>query len=419
MKKKVWILNHHANDMFFDEGGRHYNFAKYLKTKGYEPVIFCSNAQHGTGKLYFDNDKIWDEKINKTINVPFVFVKGRPYVGNGRNRILCMIDYYKNVKKAAKEYAIISGKPDIIIGSQVHPLAVLAAENIADSFGVKCIAEFRDLWPESIVAIGMASKYNPIILAMRMLEKRLYKKADAIVFTVEGGYDYISDRKWDKLIPKTKVYYINNGVDLENYQKNTKSASYKDADLDNTETFKIIYTGSIRQANGLDVLIECAAILRDDEHIKFLIYGDGDYREELQNKVRQKGLENVLFKRKVDKSLVPYILSKSNVNLLNYNAAAAEGFYRYGSSQNKLFEYLASGKPILSNFKANYDLIDRYGCGISKKFLNAEQYANALKEIIGLPEEKYKAMCDNALKAAADYDFKILTDMLIDVIESI
>ena len=148
MKKRVWILNHHANSMFFDEGGRHYSFAKYLKRNGYEPVVFCSNAQHGTGKVYFEDDCVWQEHINEKIQVPFVFIKGRPYVGNGKNRILCMLDYYFHVKKAAIQYAKMHGKPDVIIGSQVHPLAVLAAEQLANSFGIKCIAEFRDLWPE-------------------------------------------------------------------------------------------------------------------------------------------------------------------------------------------------------------------------------------------------------------------------------
>ena len=49
MKRNVWIINHHANDMYFDKGGRHYSIAKYLKLQGYDPIIFCSNAKHGNG----------------------------------------------------------------------------------------------------------------------------------------------------------------------------------------------------------------------------------------------------------------------------------------------------------------------------------------------------------------------------------
>lgn len=419
MKKRVWILNHHANSMYFDEGGRHYNFAKYLKRQGYEPVIFCSNAEHGTGKLYFDNNKIWQEHLNQAIDVPFIFIKGRPYIGNGKNRVLCMVDYYTNVKRAAIEYAGVHGKPDIIIGSQVHPLAVLAGEQLAKKFHVKCIAEFRDLWPESIVAMGIAKKNNPVVIAMRILEKHLYKMANTIIFTVEGGYDYILERHWEKVIPKEKVFYINNGVDLEKFWTNVQENRIDDEDLNDADHFKVIYAGSIRRANGLDELLDSAALLKNNEKIRFLIYGDGDYLEELKKKVAVIGLRNVRFKEKIEKKSVPYLLTQSDLNLLNYNAAAAAGFYRFGSSQNKLFEYFASGKPVLSNFRSGYDLIEQYHCGISRNVLDAQQYVDALLEMVNMNGEEYQRMCQNAKEAAAEFDFKILTRMLIDVIESV
>ena len=69
--KKIWIINHYANTTYFDEGGRHYSFAKYLKQHDYEPVIFCSNAEHGTGNLYFENLKLWEEHVETKINVPY------------------------------------------------------------------------------------------------------------------------------------------------------------------------------------------------------------------------------------------------------------------------------------------------------------------------------------------------------------
>ena len=59
MKKNVWIMNHYAGSMFFDKGGRHYNFAKYLRRSGYEPVIFCANSMHGKQKLFFDNNELY------------------------------------------------------------------------------------------------------------------------------------------------------------------------------------------------------------------------------------------------------------------------------------------------------------------------------------------------------------------------
>lgn len=416
--RKIWIFNHHANGMFFDNAGRHYYFAKYLKEEGYEPVIFCSNAQHGTGDIYFKEDSIWHVHKNDAIGVPFVFIKGHPYVGNGKNRILCMVDYYRNVKIAAKEYAKKCGTPDIIIGSQVHPLAVFAAEQMATKFGIKCIAEFRDLWPESIVAMGIAKKTNPAIVAMRLLEKHLYKRADAIVFTIAGGYEYIKDRSWDKAIPKAKVSYINNGVDLKDYLYNASNNKIEDSLLEDDKHFKVIYAGSIRKANGLEELIDSAIALKENKKIHFLIYGDGDHLEKLESKVKENNLSNVFFRGRIPRNCVPYVLSMGNLNLLNYNSAAATaGVYRYGSSQNKLFEYFASGKPILANFKTGYDLIEQYNCGISRNILNVDDYAMNLKEMVEMNQEEYDLLCDNAIKAAKDYDYKKLTGQLIGIIE--
>ena len=54
MKKHVWILNHYAGNMLFDKGGRHYNFAKFLKIAGYEPVVFCANSKHFARGSFFE-----------------------------------------------------------------------------------------------------------------------------------------------------------------------------------------------------------------------------------------------------------------------------------------------------------------------------------------------------------------------------
>lgn len=75
------------------------------------------------------------------------------------------------------------------------------------------------------------------------LEKWIYTKADAVVFTVEGAYDYIKEQHWEKEVPRSKVYYINNGVDLELFDYNKEHFRVEDKDLDDPEIFKVVYTG--------------------------------------------------------------------------------------------------------------------------------------------------------------------------------
>ena len=172
--KKIWILNHYAGRMLFDRGGRHYCFAKYLVRDGYKPVIFCCNNKHNPGtENFYETDNLWEEHVAEEINTPFVFVKGRPYIGNGKDRVLNMIDFYHNVKRAALEYAAESGKPDVVYASSVHPLTLVAGIQLAKKFGVKCVCEVRDLWPESLISYGIAKKDSLAVKLLKFLFSKL------------------------------------------------------------------------------------------------------------------------------------------------------------------------------------------------------------------------------------------------------
>ena len=115
----------------------------------------------------------------------------------------------------------------------------------------------------------------------------------------------------------------------------------------NDQLFKVIYIGSIRLANNLKQLIDAACLLKEYNNIKFIIYGDGNEREELISYCRDNGINNVILKQKwIELKYIPYVLSKSSLNILNYMKT---DILKYGGSQGKLFQYLASGKPIISN----------------------------------------------------------------------
>lgn len=416
MKKKVWLLNHYATDMYFNRGGRHYWFAKNLLQKGYEPTIFCANTRHnggatvetGVGKF---NIKITDE-------IPFVFVKTSSYSDNGLHRIRNMYSFYKNLFPASKENVKLNGKPDIILASSVHPLTLVAGIQIAKKFGIPCICEVRDLWPESFVAYNIIKENNPILKLLYAGEKWIYKKADKLIFTMEGGRDYIIEKGWDKghggPIDLSKVYHINNGVDLEEFDYNREHYVLEDEDLMDESTFKVVYTGSIRLANKVGKIIDVAKIL-SDQNVKFLIWGDGDQLEYLRERIKSENIKNVVIKGRVEKKYIPYIVSKSDLNLLNYSY---HDIWKYGGSQNKNFEYLAAGKPILSTIKMGYDILEKYGVGISLEDQAVKNIGDSIISFLKMSKEEYSLMCDNARRAAQDYDFKLLTDKLINLIES-
>lgn len=405
-------------NMLPEQGGlvRHYNFAKCLAEKGHHVSVFVGSHPHNTELQMIQDRSAW--KIGQKTPFRWVYVRTLNYAGSRLKQIFSMFQFYRNGKKAALAFFSQDECPDIILGSSAHPLAAVLAIRLAKRFRCKSIVEIRDLWPESIVALGVARAHNPAVLFLRRMEKWIYKKADAVVFTMEGAYDYIVEQGWERDVPRSKVHYINNGVDLEQYDYNKEHYRIDDPDLDDPNLFKVVYTGSIRPANNPELLINCAEKLRDYPGIRFLIYGGGENLDALRQICAEKGLTNCVFKGFIPKKNVPYVLSKSNLNLLNYDLRSIL-VYKYGSSQNKLFDYMASGQPILSNVSIAHSLIQKYHCGQDDTLPDAETYAKAVLMFYHMDEEQRRLMGANARRAAEDYDFKHLTDKLMTVIENI
>ena len=416
MKKKIWIMNHYAGSMFFDKGGRHYNFAKYLRRAGYEPVIFCANSIHGKRKAYFDDKGLWHEHMAEEIDTPFVFVKARLYQGNGKQRVLNMIDFYRNVKKTAKQYAKEHGTPDIIYASSVHPLTLVAGIQLAKHFGVKCICEVRDLWPESIVAYSKRfTKSHPLIKILYQGEKWIYKKADQIIMTWPGGYDYIQNQGWEKEISPQKISYISNGVDLQALCFDEEQVKEECARWPGGQKI-LIYAGSVRKVNNLKLLVEAAEELqnRGNHGVCILIYGSGDEQEYLEREVQEKHLTNIRFMGRVEKKKIPALLKNAYATVLHNTSTILD---RYGQSQNKFFEYLAVGKPILMTYTVGHSVIRERQCGMEIEKQTAVEIADAIEGLCALDEHVYETFCRNSAAASKDFDFEKLTDKLINVIE--
>ncbi len=418
MKQNIWIWNHYATNMYFDKAGRHYWFAENLIKSGYKPTIFCASTNHFSDK----NADINKEKyiINSLNDIPFVFVKTPDYKGNGKSRVINMLTFYKNLFPVAKEHAKTYGKPDVILASSVHPLTLVAGIKIAKKFGAPCICEVRDLWPEAIFAFNKSREKSIIGRILVAGEHWIYKKADALIFTKEGDTDYIIEKKWDTenggTIDLKKAHYINNGVDIEAFKKSKSTNTLDDIDL-NADKFNVVYVGAIRPVNNVGNILDAAALLKNDKNIRFIIYGDGSQKDMLDKRVVDEGLLNVKMKGFVNKQFIPYILSKSSINILNYSQTQYN--WSRGNSSNKLFEYMASGKPIISTVKMGYSIIDKYKCGIELEDSTPTELANTILKLKNMNKEQYNTLGANAKSGAVDFDFKKLTNKLIEIINKV
>ena len=408
--KNIWLVNHYAMPPELEPRPRTVKLAEYLIKRGFQVTIFGASSMHNTKINLIDTKVDYIEKQYGQIK--FVHIRVKSY-SNHVQRVRNLVEFSLRLKKVAREF----DNPDVILYTAAVPfgnITYFTARKVKAKFYV----EVLDLWPESFIMTGIIKKGNPIMPFLYFCEKWLYKRADRLIFSMEGGKKYIKDRRWDKLnkgpIDLNKVSHINNGVDLVEFDSNLQQYTMEDADLSNDSTFKIVYIGSIRLFNNIGLIIEAAEQLREYKEVVFLIYGDGDEREKLQNYVIENALTNVKFKEKfIDKKYIPYLLSKSSINILNYQQ---NGIWKYGGSQSKLFQYLASGKPIVSNTVSEFCLIRRYDCGISNEFVTGNDYAEAFLQIKCLPEKDYQTMCHNAREAAKDYDYEKLTDDFIKLL---
>lgn len=405
----IWLINHYAVPPKYYPLARQTYFAKYLMAMGHTVTIFAASSVHNsTMNLITDGRKWREETVD---GVHYVYIKCCDYQGNGLKRIYNICEFAWKLPGVCKHFP----KPDAIVATSMPPTSCAMGVHLGRKWGCKTVAEIADLWPESIVAYGIAGPHNPAVIVLRRLEKWIYKKADAVVFTMEGAYDYIIEQGWEKDIPRSKVHYINNGVDLEQFDYNKEHFCVEDPDLDDPDTFRVIYTGSIRRVNNLGLLLDAAKCVKDPR-VKFLIWGDGDEREALEQRVRGEKIANVEFKGRVEKKYVPSVVSRAN---LNFAHNAPSPLFRFGISFNKLFDYLAAGKPVLCDFPCPYNPAVTYGAGIEVSGTQPPQIAKAIDALVTSAEQERQSYCANARRAAEDYDFKRLTDKLIAVIESI
>lgn len=402
--KVIWLINKDSAPI--DEFGAHlrtFKQAQYFQSKGFDVRIICSSIVHNTNINHLKGEKkFYKEEIYD--GIPFVFIKSLKYKSNGIKRILGYVFFSFYLFRLKKKLT----KPQIIIHTPKIPFDSLVFI-FSKKIKAKYILEITDLWPLEFEHFGYLSSKNIILKSFYWIEKKLYANANSTVFSMEGCYDYIKEKKWNKenggIIDLNKINYINNGIDLHEFEKNLITYSINDNDLNNKDTFKIIYIGSIRLANNVSQIIDVAKKLMQYKDIKFLIYGDGNERKCLELRCKNENIDNVIFKDKwIEPKYLPYVLSKASINILNYG----RGWGKYGGSMNKMFMSFASGKPIVCNAGMKYSLINKYNLGIDKEFESINEYSNAILNIYNLNEIDYKLVCDRVKETSLEYDsFKL------------
>ena len=399
--RSLWIVDHYAVTPDLPGGTRHYDIARCLAARGWQVTVWTSAFHHGiredvrlrTGGIVL---------VEEVSGVTFAWVRSRPtYQAGHLRRALNMADFARRVAWLGTRWFEQNAlqKPDIVIGSSPDLLAAASACWLSAWHRARFFLEVRDLWPQVLVDMGVASRRSPLICALRGLESLLYKRAKGVVFVPSKGAEYLQRRG----VPPEQLLWMPNGVDIARFEGG--AAIEKEVG-----ELTILYAGAHGPANRLDLLLDAARRLqhRNEGNLRFVLVGEGTEKPRLVELARGWKLANVEFRQAVPKNEIPSLILQADVCVVDTDAHVPQ----YGTGPNKLPDYLACGKPVIILSDQKQDAVEK-GFGFRVPALSAAALADALLRFRDMPRDDLRRM-GTAARAHAEehYDVDRLTGRL-------
>lgn len=363
---RVLYFHQHFSTPQGSAGTRSYEMAQALLREGHSVTMVCgSYAQGKTG-----------------LNATFEQGRRRGLV-DGIDVIEFKLDYanHMNVYQRVVVFAkfafgairVALKEPSDLIFATTTPLSAGIPGILARWLQNKpFIFEVRDLWPELPKAMGVIT--NPILLfMMSVLEWISYHSAHKLVGLSPGIVDGIARRGIDR----RRITLVPNGCDMELFA--SAQVAWRPDGVD-ADQLLAIFTGTHGPANGLDSILDAAAVLkhRGRNDICLALVGQGREKARLRKRAEAEMLDNVLFCDPVPKTQLAGLMKGADLGLqILHNVPA---FY-FGTSPNKFFDYISAGLPVLNNYPGWIaELIDNNDCGFAVPPDDPEAFANALIE---------------------------------------
>lgn len=298
---------------------------------------------------------------------------------------------------------------DIVVATSPQFFSACAGRMVSMLKRRPFVFELRDMWPESIRAVG-AVKDGPLIRMLERLEEHLYAKADAIVSVTHAFRDKLIARG----VAADKIHVVTNGADLSRFSRRPKDQALATA-LGVDGKFVAGYVGTHGMAHALETVLEAADRLRERTDIAFLLLGDGAQKTSLKAKAQHMGLTSVLFLDSVPKEDVPRYWSLLDVSVIHLRRT--ELFTTVIPS--KLFECMAMGIPVLHGVAGeSAHIVGKEGCGMVFEPENAAELADAIVALVGAPERR-AGLAAAGPAAAVRYDRRALAASMLAILERI
>ncbi len=364
------------------------NFPKGQVYDGYRNRLWCSESMDGIQVI-----RVWS------------------YITANQGFLKRTLDYVSYMVSATLAAPFVR-RTDIVVGTSPQLFTTCAAYLVSRYKRVPFVFELRDLWPESIRAVG-AIEDSTVIRWLERLELFLYRKAAGVVTVTHAFRRNLIERG----INSEKIAVIMNGVDVTRLRPQPK-----DADLVTRYglegKFVAGYVGTHGLAHALETLLEAADRLRthpNGERIRFLFLGDGAKKQALMERARALRLDNVVFIDTVPKSEVPRYWSLLDVAVIHLKRT--ELFTMVIPS--KLFECMAMGIPVLHGVAGeSTEIVEREGVGLVFEPENTDQLCQGLLRLLGDCDlhDGLRARC---LEVAPNFDRVSRAADMLDILENI
>ena len=326
------------------------------------------------------------------------------------HRILNYLSYFIS---AIFAFIFFCRRPDLVIATSPQFFCGWTGTIASILKWTPFVLEIRDIWPESIVAVG-AMKKGLTIRMLEVFEKLMYQSATHIVAVGNGYKEAILKR-----VPNFKnISIVTNGVDLKKFTPVPADDQFLTQwDLHNK--FVCSYVGTIGMAHGLDVVIEAAKILKQEgrDDVKFCLVGGGANKSELQAKAKSLNLDDlIVFTGRLPKNQMGTVLASSNALLIHLKNC--ELFTTVIPS--KMFEAMAMARPILMGVDGEArEIVNSSGAGLDLDPGDADGLAKAVCKLADAPELTQRLGEAGRPFVAANYTRDRLARKYFEILEAV
>lgn len=400
----ILFLSHYFPPEVNAPASRTFEHCRQWVRDGHRVTVVTCAPNHPRGKVYPGyRNKLFVREEKDGITIIRVWT----YLTANEGFLKRTLNYVSYMAAAIVAAPFIQ-KADIVISTSPQFFNGLAGYVVSRMKRAPWVLEIRDLWPESILAVG-AIKNRFIIHLLEWLELFAYRQADRIVPVTDAFQRYIEE----KGIPKEKITVIKNGADLTLYKPVTGTNRLAES-LGVQGKFVAAYLGTHGMAHHLETVLHAAQRLREYPDIVLILAGDGAERQRLAALREELGLDNVLMLDQQPKEQMPWLWALSDVSLILLKKS--DLFKTVIPS--KIFESMAMEKPIILGVEGeSADIVRAADAGYCIEPENAEELVNRLIDLYADEALCKKLGANGRIHVSNFYDRKELAKRFEQLLE--